>query len=204
MNKKTLRRAFTRVMLAALFAPALLLNSCKKEKNDKALASHFRKMDSFLRGESFHYDSMNFYLATIAGNFVNGDEKELSFEQRRASVQYLWNSDSSITMLNAHKIFDKGFNREAIIHAGDSILFVYRFSTEPLGLESRQRFTFLEEVFYMTMMGTIKHLARISYRETNLQDTIAFRKKPFADLKDNISHFYSLELNHSQNILTLN
>lgn len=62
----------------------------------------------------------------------------------------------------------------------------------------------MESIYYLTEFGTIKHLARISYRERDLADTIALRKKPFADLNDGVSHYYYLELNHSRNILTLN
>jgi hypothetical protein len=200
MNKKALQHLTFYMALVS----ALLLNSCKKVKSDATLANDFRKMDSFLRRDSYRYDSMNFYLGKIGENFVHWQKKELTFEERKATVEYRWNSDSSLTMLNAHKVFDKGFNRELIIHAGDSILFIHRFSTEPLGRESRERYTFLEEVFYLTVTGTIKHLARISYRQADLRDTIAFRKKPFADLNDKISHYYSLELNHSQHVLTLN
>jgi hypothetical protein len=204
MKTGNMKLAFAHLGLAVILVPALFLNACKKEKSDATLAKDFRNMDSFLRSDSYQYDSMNFCIAKIAGNFVHWQKKELSLDERKATVEYRWNSDSSLTMLNAHKIFDKGFNREVIMHAGDSILFIHRFSTEPLGLETRERYTFLEEIFYMTVTGTIKHLARISYRQDDLRDTIAFRKKPFADLNDNISHYYSLELNHSQHILTLN
>lgn len=161
-------------------------------------------MDSFLRSTAFQYDSLQMYEAKVAENFVHSVTKELSYEERKAMVVYRWNTDSSVVFLHAHKIFRKGFNRELIVHAGDSILFIHRFSTEPLGTESREKFTFLEEIFYITPVGTIKHLARISYKEEDLADTVAFRKKPFADLADKISFYYPLELNHSRNILTLN
>lgn len=161
-------------------------------------------MDSFLRTRPFRYDSMNILLARAGENFVHEQRREINFEERRAVVEYRWNSDSSITLIKSHKVFRKGFNREAIVHAGDSILFVHRFSTEPLGLENSDQYTFLEQIFYLTPTGTIKHLERVSYREPELKDTLAFRKKPFADLTDNISHYYSLELNHCRNMLTLN
>lgn len=181
-----------------------MLSGCGKKKSETTLLNDFRKMDLFLRAAPFRYDSMQMYEAKLAENFVHSASKELRYEQRKATVDFLWNTDRSLVLLKSHKIFRKGFNREVIVHAGDSILFIHRFSTEPLGLENRENFTFLEEIFYITASGTIKHLARISYRERDLADTVAFRKKPLVDLADKISFYYSLELAHSRNILTLN
>jgi hypothetical protein len=140
----------------------------------------------------------------LSANLVHSLTKELQYEERKATVNYQWNADSTIVLLRTHKVFKKGFNREVIVHAGDSILFVHRFSTEPLGLESKDNFTFLEAVFYVTPSGSIRHLARISYRQSHLADTIAFRKRPLVDLTDDISFYYPGELNHSRNILSLN
>lgn len=189
--------------IAILFASALLLNGCKK-KSDTALVRDFRKMDAFLRSGDFDYDSMKIYEAMLNENLVHSLTKELRYEERKATVNYQWNADSTIVLLRTHKVFPKGFNRELIAHVGDSILFVHRFSTEPLGLESKDNFTFLEAVFYLTPSGTIKHLARIAYRQSHLEDTIAFRKKPLVDLTDDISFYYPGELDHSRNILSLN
>ena len=161
-------------------------------------------MDAFLRRPSLHYDSLQKYLSGMQEAFVNHEGKELAYDRWKTSVTYRWNGDSSITMIQAWKKYPVGFSRETIIHTGDSVLFVHRFSTEPLGLGNREKITFLESIFYLTEVGTIKHLARISYNVKDLADTIAFRKKPFADLRDDVSHYYSLELAHSRNILTLN
>ncbi len=203
-GKNRLKLRVTHPSLAILLCSALLVTSCKIKKSETALVEDFRNMDTFFRTRPFRYDSMKILVARVAGNFVHAEDKKLTYDARKATVSYQWNSDSSITFLNANKIFHKGFSREVIIHAGDSILFIHRFSTEPLGTESRENFTFLEEIFYMTDTGIIKHLARISYRQKDLKDTLAFRKKPFADLTDDISHYYSLELSHSRNILSLN
>ncbi|HET9487584.1 MAG TPA: hypothetical protein VFO54_09120 [Chryseosolibacter sp.] len=186
-------------MLASTF-----LLSCEKKKDEAHLLNDFRNFDGFLRFRPFQYDSMKIYLAKVDHGFDHSASKELSYESWKTSVAYKWNADSSLTRINSLKHFPIGFSREVIIHSGDSILFIHRFSTQPLGMQRHEDYTFLESIYYLTEFGTIKHLARISYRERDLQDTIAFRKKPFADLTDDVSHFYSLELNYSKNILTLN
>ena len=179
----------------------LSLISCKKEKSEADLSSDLERVDTFLRKQRFDYDSLQTYLAEIQGNFIHIETRHKGYEAWNTTVDYKWNSDSSVTLVNAYKTYPIGFSRETIIHARDSILLVHRFSTEPLGLENRKDFTFLESVLYLAPGGTIKHLARISYREKDLQDTIKFRKKPFTDLTDEISHYYSLELNYCRHIL---
>ena len=186
-------------MLASTF-----LLSCEKKKDEAQLLNDFRNFDGFLRFRPFQYDSMKNYLAKVDHGFDHSASKELIYESWKTSVTYKWNADSSLTRINSLKHFPIGFSREVIIHSGDSILFIHRLSTQPLGMQRHEDYTFLESIYYLTEFGTIKHLARISYRERDLQDTIAFRKKPFADLTDDVSHFYSLELNYSKNILTLN
>ena len=175
--------------------------SCNKKKSEADLSRDMEKVDAFLRKQSFDYDSLQNYLTDIQENFIHSEKKHKGYEAWNTTVDYKWNSDSSITWVNAYKTYPIGFSREKIIHSRDSILLVHRFSTEPLGLDNRKDFTFLESVLYLAPGGTIKHLARISYREKNLKDTIEFRKKPFTDLTDDISHYYSLELNYSQHIM---
>jgi hypothetical protein len=159
------------------------------------------RLDTFLRKPGFNYDSLKTYLAEIQEEFVSSERKHKGYEVWNTTVDFKWNSDSSITLLNVYKTYPIGFSRETIIHSRDSILLVHRFSTEPVGLENREDFTFLESVLYLSERGTIRHLARISSREDYLKDTIEFRKKPFTELTDDISHYYSLELNYSKNIL---
>ena len=183
---------------------ATLLISCEKQKTEAELVADFRSMDAFMRRTSFHYDSMQAMLNGVGQALIHRDDRALSYDAWKTSVTYRWNGDSTITMIQSKKTFPVGFRRETILHCGDSILLVHRFSTEPLGLGNREKITFLESVFYLAETGTIKHLARISYNARDLRDTVGFRKKPFADLTDDISHYYSMELTHSKNILTLN
>lgn len=190
--------------LVTLATATLLIFSCEKKRTEVDLAKDIRDMDTFLRRPSFHYDSLEAFITNMQETLIHDEQKELSYDAWKTSVTYRWNADSSIVMIEARKVYPVGFSRETIVHTGDSILFVHRFSTEPLGLGNRDRPTLLESIFYLTEMGTIKHLARISYNIRDLSDTVAFRKKPFADLTDDVSHYYSLELNHSKNILTLN
>jgi hypothetical protein len=178
--------------------------SCEKKRTEANLKTDLTSLDMFLRNRPFHYDSMKIYLAHIAEAFVHRESRELSYDAWKTSVTWKWNTDSPITMIHAKKFFPVGFSREMILHSGDSTLFVHRFSTQPLGAGNKTQLTFLESVFYLAETGTLKHLARISYRPRSLKDTVAFRKKPFADLTDDISHYYSLELDHSKHILTLN
>ena len=147
---------------------------------------------------------MMILLKHINESFNHLEKKELSYDKWRTSVTYKWNADSSVAMVASNKTLAKGFRREVFLHVGDTVMFVHRFSTEPLGLGNTRNYSFLESIYYLEDVGTIKYLARISYRELDLADTIAFRKKPFADLTDNTSHYYSLEVQNSQNILTLN
>jgi len=178
----------------------LSLTSCKKEKSEADLGKDFGTLDSFMRKPKFFYDSLKPYLAEIEADLVHADTKRTSYDRWTTTVDYKWNSDSTITWIRAYKTYPIGFSREIFIHCGDSILFLHRFSTEPLGLENREDFSFLESVFYLRDTGTIKHLARISYREDYLKDTVEFRNKPFTDLTDDVTHYYSLELNYSRNI----
>ena len=179
----------------------LWLASCNKKKREADLSTDLGKVDQFLRRGTFDYDSLLTYVAALRDNFTHAERKQKAYEVWHTTVDYKWNADSSIILVNAYKTYPIGFSRETIIHVRDSLLLVHRFSTEPLGMENRDDFTFLESVLYLAPGGTIKHLARISYREKNLNDTVTFRKKPFTDLTDNISHYYSLELNYSQNIM---
>lgn len=157
-----------------------------------------------MRNSPFTCDSLRTYVGEIEKGFLHTETRRAGYDAWSTTVRYNWNSDSTITLINAYKTYPKGFSRETVIHSGDSILFLHRFSTEPLGRQSREYYTFLESVYYLTPTGTIKHFDRISYRERHLKDTVMFRKKPFADMTDNISHYYSLELNYSRNILGTN
>lgn len=143
-------------------------------------------------------------LEAINESFNHFEKKELSYDKWNTAVTYKWNADSSVVMVLSNKRLAQGFRRETFLHLGDSVMFVHRFSTEPLGLGNTRNYSFLESIYYLEDVGTIKYLARISYRELDLADTIAFRKKPFADLADDTSHYYSLEVQNSRNILTLN
>lgn len=190
--------------IAWFLGAVLFFVSCEKKKTEADLVADFRNMDNLLRRGTFRYDSMKWYLSSLREGFVNHTHKELAYDAWKTNVTYRWTTDSSTVLIYANKRYPVGFSRELIVHSGDSVLFVHRFSTEPLGLYNKKDFSFLESVYYLTERGTIRHLARISYREKDLADTIAFRKKPFAELTDDVSHYYSLELNHSRNILTLN
>lgn len=147
---------------------------------------------------------MKFFLREINRSFRNGDSKELSYDKWKTSVVYKWNADSSLVLVVSNKALPHGFRREVFLHAGDSVMFVHRFSTEPLGMGNTSDYSFLESIFYLEDVGTVKYLARISYRVHHLVDTLSFQRKPFADLSDNTSHYYSLELQNSQDILRLN
>jgi hypothetical protein len=189
---------------AMLTCLALFLGSCKKEKSETELDRDFRRLDAFLRTRQFDYDSLKIYLHKIEENLIHAEDKQVSYEVWKTLVSYKWNSDSSLVFIYASKTFPVGFSREVIIHSGDSVLFIHRFSTEPLGLQNRVDYTFLESIYYLAEMRTLKHLDRIEYLKRDLKDTIAFRNKLFADLTDSGSNYYSQELNHSRNILTLN
>lgn len=168
------------------------------------LIKDFRRLDTFLRNPEFSYDNLCAYLVRIEENFIYDQNKQLSQGNWRTSVTYKWNSDSSLVFIYANKSFPVGFSREKIIHSGDSVLLVYRFSTEPLGSRTRDDYTFLESVYYLRHAGTIKHLDRIAHWKSQLKDTIAFRKKPFTDFTANALHNYSFELKHCEEILRLN
>ena len=188
--------------LFLLCISAVMVTCCKPEKTEGDLVKDFRKLDGFLRRDQFTYDSLLTLMEELQKGFGHSDTKHSGYDAWNRTVYYKWNSDSTLALINAHKTYPKGFSRETIIHSGDSILFLHRFSTEPLGLQNRENFTFLESVFYLTPTGTVKHLARIRYNQRELEDTIAFRTKPFADLTDDISHYYSLELNYSRTIFS--
>ena len=190
--------------LLAVFFTAVILTACKTGSRDLLVAERFRALDRILRQQNFRYDSMRICLREIEKDFIHTETKHTGFEARTSTVRYLWNADSTITMIRSRKTFPVGFNREVIIHAGDSILFIHRFSTEPLGMANKSTYTLLESVYYLNEVRTIRHLDRIDYNVRDLNDTIEFRKKPFANLADDISHYYSMELNYSKNILGLN
>ena len=183
---------------------SLLVFSCAKEETENNLARDFQELDAFLRDEPFHYESLKDYLASVSEGLIHSEKKHMGYEKKKTAVHYQWNSDSSLILINSYKSFAKGFSREEILHAGDSILFIHRFSTEPLSLENPEDYTFLESIYYLAETGTLRHLSRIEYNMRDLSDTVAFRRKPFTEIADNISHYYSLELNYSKNIFTLN
>lgn len=147
---------------------------------------------------------MKFLLSGVNTSFANAENKTLELNHWKTSVTYKWNADSSLVLVVSNKDLAHGFRREVFLHSGDTLMFVYRFSTEPLGMGNTLDYSFLESVYYLEDVGTVKYLARISYREHYLADTIAFRRKPFADVTDRTTHYYSLEVQNSQNILRLN
>jgi hypothetical protein len=181
----------------------LLFHSCKREKAVVDPGGEFSHLDTYLRTRPFNPDSLQHYISAIEEELLHSERKQMGYGKKHTTVHYKWNADSSMTLIRAYKTFSKGFSREVILHSGDTLLLVHRFSTEPLSLGSDDH-TFLESVYYLERPGTIRHLSRIEYDMKDLRDTIPFQQKAFTDLTDNISRYYSVELNYSTNIFSIN
>ncbi len=184
-----------------LFASTVFLASCVKGKDEATLQDEVRQLAASLRSDQFSYETVLTYLLKIEENLVHSENRELAYGDWRTSISHKWNSDSSIILINVQKTLPVGFRREKIIRAGDSVLFVYRFSTEPLGPVKRDDYTFLESIYYFHDTTTIKHMDRVEHRRRNLRDTIAFRKKRFNDYSDSGFSDYFFELEHIRALL---
>lgn len=187
--------------LVASITLMMLLAVCQPKESIHRPADAFGALDSVLRHQPFEFESMLSQLRVLSENLPHSETRETSYDAWRTKVNYRWNADSSLVMIQAYKGVPKGFSREVMVHAGDSILFVYRFSTTPLAIENREDHTFLEVIRYLRPNGTLMHLSRIAYDQKDLADTTSFFQQPLYDLTDNIHHFYSMELNHGRNIL---
>ena len=189
---------------------AVLGSSCNKKASPPEVepirrpVEAFKLFETYLRTFPFNLDSMQLLLSGLKNNLALSTIKKISFEALSTTVNYRWDPDSSITVVSARKNFPRGFSREEIVHAGDTVLIIHRFSTEPLDIENPEDYTFLESVLILKPTGTIRHLTRIEYQQLDLRDTISFQQMPFSDLTDDVHHYYSTELTYSRNIFRIN
>jgi hypothetical protein len=162
----------------------ILITACESKVDERGLNELILTFDKCLRNDQFDYDSALSQLAAIDKELNEKETRNSKHDYWETTVNYKWNSDSTITLIRSSKKFKKGFRREIMLNFKDSTLITYTFNTEPIGADNKEDYSFMETFEYAKRNKPIRNLTRVAWEQKVLADTMKFRETPFSDVTD--------------------
>ena len=187
----------------------VIITGCTTKRNGLGLVENAVRFDSLLKQKELDPVRVFQRLEEIEEYLLKSDQRNTKNEDWQTNVNFKWNTDSTIVFIRSFKKFKKGFKREIALNFNDTTLFVYRFSTEPMGdastMKMKEQYSFIEEYTYLKDSQPISFFNRVMWDQEALTDTIKFRKTLFSNRTNSIQKdLYQFEMDYVQNILSYN
>lgn len=174
----------------------ILLYSCgTTETKEQNLKKEVLTLDSMMRSPEFNEYGLRETLKRIEINLTRND-KVLNDRNENwiinADIKY--NQDSSIVFIRTNEKWKQGFQRQVVIHIGDSVLYTNKFSVltednDSLGYE------LIDVLDYLTPNKNIKRLVKREFPKP-LTDTTALRQltfEPYQTTPDELPYLDEVE-----------
>lgn len=176
-----------------LFFTTLFVAGSCQSTHDEEIVKGVSEINRLLLSSKFEYDTLMKFLDHYEECFEHKLQRHIQNEIMSTTIDYFWNSDSTIVFIKSHKRFSQGFKRELALSTkvadNKSSLFVHMFNVQ----QDTASYAFIETFDYMSSSQVSKALGKIEFNAKEISDTIKFRQMPFNDLtlesQNNYSHW---------------